>query len=627
MASSDTPAPRIPGSVRDRRNIGTVREYLTALADSPGNAVDGKRTIEHVADDMGIQADDLREFRDGNSSALGQPVINMFAAYLGQPGNAMLGLTIDDSLGFADPSNGGWYGSMMAEEAERAARLRTFHLIDKTRPETKSAFDAWADLATTGNVGDIARYAGGYEAVVLSGAQAAKNVIADCSNDINDRLLPDDKKWLVVRGVVKYGNQYGELSFEPAGGRFRIASIEPRHARTMYVVRDPNDGSYDFRKAYKQVMPGRDYNDPVAYFPEYKIVNFANTLGWGDNYGESILDCCLRSYIQLEAMEAGMLTRRLERASQKMKHFVDVGLMEGGDREIQKYVTDYRTKMRKVRTVDGSRNMRMQKISMPDGEDYIVPKRDKDSPSDVIPIAGDQYIEEIGDVMHFFNKYISGLGPPKVHLGYDSGESRGAISDQHIVWSRKVRRMQIKFIAAMNQIYYVQMILQGIDPRKVRFQVFPPSLGTRDELIRAQVQLAHATTCRYLSQAFSATGKQPSVQWFLQKVCGFDDEALEDLNLTAILQPPKGGNAFKNDPPTGGPKELRDPDRAVMAAVSQTNPYVMETVEHLQFMLEERAIELRLPSAAARLPSVSMPFARNFTEIVKSMGITNLRDI
>jgi hypothetical protein len=605
------------------RFTSTVRRFLLSLPDSEGNSLDDRPSIERIAIDYNADVEAMRDFRDGRTAALDKSFVVLFGTMLGNPDTPMLGVrTAGDDLSFADPSNGGWYGALLSEELQRTARMRHFHVIDTTRPEVRSALECWADLAVTGNLGDSARYAGGYEAVVFDGTQVAKNVIKETSDIVNFRIMPDDVKWLIVRGMAKYGVQWGELGFsEQAKGKYTINTMEPRHARTMFVHRDLEDGSYDWRKAYKQILPGRSPTTPTAFFPEYKIVPFQNTCNWGDLYGESILNPCLRSYIQVESMEAGMIIRRLERASMRYKHFVDVGLIGGGAQAIKNELDAYERKHTKTKTVDATHNMRMQKITLPVGQDVYLPVRDKDSPADILPLEGDQSIGEIADFLHFFNKFLAGLGPPKAHLGYESDTMRSVITDLHIVFARKVRRMQLKFLAGMNKIYWIQMILQGIDPRRVRYQIFPPALGTRDELIRAQVLLLHATTCRYLSQAFAPTGEQPSKTWMLQTIMGYDEETLVDMKMDKIIQEPAGSG--KNGPAASAGDRKESEAWAIMA---QTSPEVLEQTDHLKWLLEERALSLHLPSALKRLPSMQQPFGTHFEDIVRGLGIKELHD-
>ena len=605
------------GSSRQIREAAAVRRYLTLLADSAGNAKPGTKSIDTVASEVGVNASSLREYRDGIAEALAPSTVSLFAKLLGRPEGSFTGIEMDDSLGFADPSNGGWYGAMLAEESIRQARLRTYQLIDRSRPEAHSALHAWSDLAITGNIGEDTRYGGGFQPVVYNESGRVHDLMQRIEWNVNDSLLPDDQKLLVFRGMMKYGDQFGEVGLVQRGQGFDIGSVRPLHARTMYVHRNPDNFQYDPNYAYKQCIPGR--TEPVAKFPEWKVVHFFNAVGWGDVYGESLFEPCLRSYIQIEAMEAGMLIRRLERAAMRYKHIIDVGLIDGGEEDIKKAVEDYRRRHKKVRTVDGSKNYRMQKISMPPEEDYIIPKRDKDSPADIEPMQGDAYIEEIGDVMHFWRKWMSGLGVPSAHLGYEDEGSKTGVNDKHIVFARRVRRAQLKFIAGLNHLYWVSLILKGIDPRTIKYTIFPPAMGTRDELIRAQIMMARATTVQYLSTAFGTTGEAPTPQWFLKYIMGMDEDVVKDLQLKKVMQTTKGNSGFQKNSPPKNVKDRKEDER--MAQVALCNPAVIEQVDHLQFLLNERAIMLRLPNASIPV-KWTQPF--NVEEVAPTMGFNQL---
>lgn len=618
------------GDIPHRRSEEIVRRYLELLSDNPGNKQKtGQKSIESVASNLHVDADKLRAFRDGNSFALDRDAVAMFSKMLGNNTDGMAGITIDDSAGFADPSTGGWYGQMIDHESIRTAKLRTFALIDKTRSEAHSALNCYADLGVTGNVGETSRYGGGFEPVVFDGSIATKDMFAKEANNINQILFPDDQKWQAMRGMCKYGDQYGELGLGVRNGRQYIDRFRPLHARSMQIHRGPGM-AFDPTFAFKQVIPGQ--LDPIAKFPAWQIAHFKNTVGWGDLYGEAIFDCGLRAWMQVESMEASMIVRRLERASLRLKHTLDLGMADS-EEQMKKMMDDYRASNTKIRTIDNSKNMRNQKVSMPVEGDHIVGKRTTESPADISILDGDQYIEAIGDFVHFFNKWLSGLGPPKAHLGYEGDDSKTGVNDKHIVFARKVRAMQLKFIASgLNHLYWVSMILRGIDPRSVRYVIFPPSLGTRDELIAAQVQLAHATTIQYLAKAFGQSGKQPSIGWFLKYVMGYDDEVVESLKLPGMLvkvqstNPGGAGAGFKNDPPANAKEEA---EFEAMAEAAKANPELTGQRSVVEFLLEERMIAERHPKMVAKLwieqQKMTKPFSGFFGDAVRSMGITELR--
>lgn len=601
-----------------------MRRYLKLLADSSGNVAKGSTSIDRVASDFGVDSQSLRDYRDGQEEALGRDAVAMFAKYLGRPDADMLGYPLDDALGIGDADGVNTFSSLLAEESVRRARLLTYHLVDSTRTEAHSALDAWADTAVTGNIGEGARYAGGFEPTVYNAADRTVQMMKNLEAKVNGQLLPDDQKLLAFRGMMKYGDQFGEISVKQTQGRYDIDALLPLHCRTMQIVRDPKTFAYDPNYAYKQVLIGQI--EPVAKFPEWKIVHFANTINWGDWYGESLFYSCLRSHMQVEAMESGMMTRRLERAPMRYKHTVDVGMSDGSDESVKKQLKQWQDRNKKVRTVDGNRNFRVQKITLPAGEDFYLPKRDKEDVSDIEVLKGDEMIGEIEDFKHFWKKWLAGLGVPAAHLGYEDDSSKTGVNDKHIVFARRVRRAQLKFIKGINHLYWVQMILRGIDPRSVRYTIFPPSMGTRDELIRAQILLSRATTVQYLSAALGQSGKMPSIQWFLKYVMEYDDAVFEDdqLGLVKVMQKSgSGAGSFKNAPPKNV-KDRREFERLGQEALK--NPIIAQQRETIDFLLEERAIGMKSPYLNEKFGRMTLPhFAGRFDEFVRSIGVKELR--
>lgn len=604
--------------VRTERDISTLRTYLKTLPE-PGNSSGERADIAQVAKECGIPSTELIAFRDGNDAALSNSIVTMFNQILGR-GQDLAGTLMDDSLGFADPSTGGWYGAMLAEESIRQARLRQYQLIDRTRPEAHSALDAWADLGVTGAVTD--QWGGGFEPQVSAADRAkAKTLMAEISGWINGWILPEDEKVKVFRGMAKYGDQFGAIGVGVRDGKKCITKLEPRHVRTIACIRDEK-GNIDPKRAWKQVLPGR--MEPIAEFAEWELAQFANKVGWGDIYGEAIFEPCLRSYIQTEAMESAMIIRRLERAAMRYLYIVDVGGISGGDNEILNHIRKCRQLFKKQRTVDNTGQFRMQKIAAPPEEDIFWPKRDKDSPSDVRTLEGDGNIGQIDDFLHFLNKWLAGLGPPKSHIGYDSAGSKTGVNDLHIVFARKVRRMQLKFIHGLNHLYWVSLVLRGIDPRSIRWAIFPPALSTRDDLIRAQVVLAYSNTAFYLTRALSLTGQVPSVQWILKYIMRLDDEVIDDLKLVQAVQNSGIGMSTKNDPPQNA-KEAQ-----ILPALVEANPFLDEEIEHLNFMVEEHRLSKRYPEYVKLMERKTYNSALSegaVRQIMQANGVKELRTI
>lgn len=632
---------------RDQHGAKVLQTFLKTLPDR-GNAADpAMPTIEDKARDWDIAAEDLKAYREGDTSRIAPNHALALARLLGT------GIDVDligqDVWGDVAGWGFGWYQRQVdaVQQATRNQRYDLYDQIDQdTRPEAKGALDAWADLAVTGSVGEDVRHTGGFEPELdPRHGQEIKELMGREARHLNSFIIPEESKLLIHRGMVKYGSQWGEIGYAVLNGMWRIAALRPRHCRTMYHHRE-EDGSINPERAYKQIIkPGGGDND-ATFFAMHEIACFQNLQNWGDVDGTSIFQPMLRSYVQIEAQEASLIVRRLERASMKYKRTIDVSGCDGPD-HILDTVKKYRDSVRKKLTVDTNRSLSMQRINPPAGEDEIVAKRTVDSPANVEVLEGDSHMDTIADITEVtLPKWFSGLGPPKAHVGWEGGTQRSVITDLHIVFARKVRRLQLKFIQTLNQLYWISLMLRGVDPRTVRFTIFPPSLGTRDELIRAQVQLLHATTTKYLYDAFGMTGKAPDPKWALKYIMGLDEEAITSLDLVEVIQPAgKGGkgvvgrNARTNK---SAPRESAgilaitgrqeaDREGKAIADAAMTNPTILEQQEHLQFMLDERGLSLRKEDSKAvrevRLYTRAPAWGINFEDVRRQMlGRRPLKD-
>jgi hypothetical protein len=138
-------------------------------------------------------------------------------------------------------------------------------------------------------------------------------------------------------------------------------------------------------------------------------------------------------------------------------------------------------------------------------------------------------------------------------------------------------------------------VLRGIDPRELRYVIFPPSLGTRDELVRAQIQQAYSSTIKQLTEAFAVTGQVPSPEWFLKTFMQIDDDAIGAMDLKPILSDVK--------PPANSSKKNRGPDlsrneTAKMVADVASTPEMSRVLNALAFTLDERRLSTMKPEEA-----------------------------
>jgi hypothetical protein len=596
-------------NTREQFYAETVRHYLKSLPEK-GNAQDPDSvSIEEKAEEWSVPVEAMIAYRDGNNSALEKPLVTALGKLMGY---AIPAAGVEGDPDWSSPWP--WYNqqNQAAAAMTRNQRYRHFELIDDQRPEGHSALNAWSDLGVTGSVGEDSRHGGGYEpALHASHGQDIRQTMERVARHLNTFVVDEEAKLGIFRGMCKWGVDWEAISLGKVNGRYEVDSLHNRHARTMYHERDEKGGVNPAR-AYKQCMrPGDPSSD--TYFSVSEIALFINRVDRSDLDGTSIFQPGLQSLMQLQAMEAAAVVRRLTRANQVLKRTIDVAHCEG-PKEVLAEVERYKRSVQKKRVVDHNRNMQLMRITPPPGEDEIVAKRNKESPADVDAIKGDSSIDQIADITEIFlPKWFACLGPPKAHLGWEGGTMRSVITDLHIVFARKVRRMQMRFIKGLNHLYWISLLLRGIDPRTVRYTIFPPPLGTRDELIRAQIQMMHATTTKYLYDAFGVTGKAPDPLWSLKYLMGMDDEAIQALELKEAIQVTAAAAKAKMNPTSKNPPK----EQQEMADAAMTSPAVLEQMDAVGFLLEERALAYRLPSAVAKFErSMAPPFPLSHMEQV-----------
>ena len=114
---------------------------------------------------------------------------------------------------------------------------------------------------------------------------------------------------------------------------------------------------------------------------------------------------------------------------------------------------------------------------------------------------------------------------------------------------------------------------------------------------------------------------------------GFDDDIIATLDLpnmmADVVNPTTTGGGFANDPNKNGPtngKEHREWTQ--QADYLQTNPYILEQTDKLQFLVDEKLLGMHnhklVPAVFRQQQQLTKPF-EDFEGVVRGLGITELR--
>lgn len=550
-----------------------VRGQLKELEDGPG--ADPSTSIERCASESLIDADTLREFRDGRDDALDISLVVKWSRLLDPIGFAM-GMVEDPVDPRMDIDNA---------ENERVRRLEMYDTME-VRGEYASALTCWADMAIAGAIGQSDAYGFVPQAVNESDTELLRAVYRHVQ-----KILPPAELHTAVRSMVKWGNDFEQIVIGQSDrGRYEIASLDPMPIRRTRYARNPtSDRAFVLLRSETDSIDSKD----AIEFPSWKVVDFSNRMDRQEKYGRSVGHSGTRSFMQIEALEESAMIRRMDRAS--MRYKFDVAVSGISDPEKQReQVRRWEEHYRKTRTIDTSSNLRRQRIGRPPDRDVFIPKTGNKADFDVSVMQGDANLNDMNDLLHFFNKWLASLGPSKLMLGYEGDTTRSVGSETTIVFARKCRQVQQRVIRALNHIYTVEMVLRGRDPRTVPYVIYPPSLGTRDELVRAQIQLSYASAIRQLSTAFAMTGEVPSVEWYLRNFMQLDEDTISELDLKPIVKDVSRG-AQK---PRGGDKASPPAEVGAMLNKIATDRTAMSDMQLLRHMIDERRMSRMSPKVA-----------------------------
>lgn len=601
----------MPKPTLNERSASLLRDYLKSI---PLRSKNRKiETVEAVSREWSQPMGVLKRFRDGDNRALPAPIVNAWAKMLGGDGIISAGQS---------PVDQDWYLKMIEEPETQYRRMEIYEEIIRTRPEARSAAEAWADIAITGSSSGMDTSGNAFDAEYSGTDKFIHDVVVECNNVINRHLLPNEQKLMLARDMAIYGKQFEQIVLRRDADGLDIERLVNMPVKSMHFNRQDN-GTFDPQKAYYQQFPHE--TEPSAYFPIWKIAGFVNRFSRSTPEGESFLASSLRTYIEVEAMEQSLIVRRIERAALKYKRTLDGGLCQTQD-ELEAMLERAKIRDRKISTITRDGKHGMMRISTPPDMDLYVVKKDKESPADISTLEGDGNIGQLADFEHFWGKWMSGLGPPKTHLGYEAGVQRAVVSEQHIVWARRGRRFQMHFVAGMRHLFWLRMLLRGVDPREAPITIWPPSMGTKDELLRAQVMQLQSQTVKNLSESMSKTGKQPSIEWMLQYIMMLPQDAIDDLELAPALQIKSTGGQPSTGSGSGTP---RGREAMELAAHALQDPEVQMQARVVEMLIQERALKMRKRDwmgavDRAMIDSYSQPFDGSFRDVVETFGIQKL---
>lgn len=246
-----------------------------------------------------------------------------------------------------------------------------------------------------------------------------------------------------LRGLLVDGNLALQWVLDDAGLPIAGVRMPPE---TLRANTTPAGVFADAARAYTQIDPasGRE----VASFGLWQLtvgrldpVSFDD---WGSP-GRPYLDASRTVWRKLDMTEEDAVLRRHMRAPQRMAH-----VLEGASE------SDLATYRAGVENAQGDGNF----------TDYYLNRK-----GSVSAVAGDANLEQIADVVHLLDTFLSASPMSKGLLGYTAGLNRDILEDLKKDWYDELAALQTVAAAVYKRGFVLWLLLRGINPQAYDFDV------------------------------------------------------------------------------------------------------------------------------------------------------------
>lgn len=452
------------------------------------------------------------------------------------------------------------YDQYFRSQNDRLAIYKDVDEMDHASEEASSALDAIANNVCTSEDGQEQSFD------ILCEDKQVKKIIDKtvATVGLHGKIRP----W--TRNTLKYGDSFSELIINDNLELVDVRQLPPStmwrnvDARGNLLVGAPQ---YDKKTgqctnkmretAYEQ--RAEDTQTIVATFWPFQICHLRHQWDGFKPYGRSQLRVSRIIWKKLKAMEEAMIIARLTRAWPQNRYFVDTT----GRAPAQKKedLTAFQQSVAVRRRLDGARENPPWV-----GSDIFIADSYIRSGNEMKPSLTkiDTYdpkltgLSEIADYEYLHRKFLATLRIPAAYLNFEKDtRTRAVLTNEDVQFIRFVRDVQSLMSAGVHQVIDTALVLNGIDPEQVEYEVIWPRLSATDEAAAAESEFARSKADSFYYE-IGAIDKL----WIQKSRFGLGDDEIYEMAKRAPTDmpvPPKAPGAADTQEPTPPKPEARPP--------------------------------------------------------------------
>ncbi len=348
-----------------------------------------------------------------------------------------------------------------------------------------------------------------------------------------DRIEIEKHLPTIARAIVKYGNDFERVVVDTVTNQ--VIALDYLNAYSIRIYDLPKFGRfYTFKFSNELTLEGLSTFDYSPVELENMIERgqrvheqFVILDGWSvvhfryrgkyrnDLYGYSLVESARSTWKRLIMIENAMLFRKLQRSISKYVFYVRTGQVQVAD-AMQK-LRQFAMVMKRTKRLNELLNNVDVKYDMwVDDDDFYIPVMDEHDPTRIETLEGLNY-DSSEEVEYYLNKLFASLRIPKTYLSFeDVPANRSTLGTEDMRFAKSVISLQQVMQDGLRQICDLELLLHGIDPAKVKYELQMTSPS-------AIFELASLEADKVKLDVASSYKDFASIEWIQRHVLGWSD--------------------------------------------------------------------------------------------------------
>lgn len=362
---------------------------------------------------------------------------------------------------------------------KRLEVYRDMREMDDTVDEVSTSLDLLADNAVSADSGTQESFW-----VAYHDSDNIPEAVQQLIEDTLKRTLWYEKAYSIARDLLKFGDNFLQYVVDNDSNVVRLMWMPPA---TMIRNEDAQGRLYPNGEAYLQVHPSTRI--PLAGFYPWQIEHMRWNRTGSSVYGRALGYTARTAWRKLQAMEEALVINWLTRAFARLLFVLDVTDMT--EKEATKHIREFKNQLltRKIaKGVEGVEQLSVVKDIFIGRAYHEIGGRAQAGLADVKVLdTSSTGFSNLAAIQYYRGKVVMSMRVPPAYLGLEENiNAKATLEQQDRRFARTIGAIQTQLSTAIKHTIDLQLLLKGLDPRKIPYYIMWPPTAIGDSVAAAQ---------------------------------------------------------------------------------------------------------------------------------------------